>query len=43
VVMWEEVSGRVEGSERSCVREWAVMWEEVSGHMGGSEGSCGRK
>ena len=41
--MWEEVSGHVEGSERSCVRKWAVMWEEVSCHMGGSEQSCGRK
>jgi hypothetical protein len=38
-----EVSGHVEGSERSCGRKWAVMWEEVSGHMGGSGWSCGRK
>jgi hypothetical protein len=38
-----EVSGHVEGSERSCGRKWAVMWEEVSGHVGGSERSCGRK
>ena len=38
-----EVSGHVEGSERSCGRKWAVMWEEVSGHVGGSEWSRGRK
>jgi hypothetical protein len=31
VVMWEEVSGHVEGSERSCGRKWAIMWEEVTG------------
>ena len=26
-----EVSGHVEGSERSCGRKWAIMWEEVTG------------